>query len=263
MVQTNSENLARVVYIAGQGHSGTTLLDLACSSGGISVSLGELQISLGLEAADVTSQICSCGAPTLECTLWGPYFSGIEGLDRNERFKRIMEAASELVGPEGLVVDSSKTIAGLRRVAPLDPFVLHTSKDMRAYISAQLKRADRIGKRRPRAIDEGISWWRQNGRIRDAIQELNLSSLTTTYEEICLATQTAADRINAFVGAQLVDAENVLSSQNHHIISGNGMRTSHGGKLRYDYRWMRESDWLLPYMVLRSARKQNEQRYKT
>ena len=113
----------------------------------------------------------------------------------------------------------------------------------------------------PRAIDEAISWWRQNNRIVAACEDLGLRRVAVTYEALCLETALTAERLNAEAGAPLLDPENLLGSSNHHVLTGNGRFLSGPKQMRYDYAWMGQKDWLFPYAVLPPVRRANEKRY--
>lgn len=56
----------RVLYIVGDGHSGSTLLDLVVGAHDLATSTGEL-VRLSI---DPTTRICSCGATVENCMFW-------------------------------------------------------------------------------------------------------------------------------------------------------------------------------------------------
>lgn len=252
---------AKVIYVAGLSHSGTTLLDLACSSGGRALSLGEFQNSLRLDSAQLEAKECSCGQASVDCVFWGPILGDLRDLDQAARVKLVMDRAVEWAGPGNFIIDSSKDIAGLTALAPYAPLVFHTSKDVRAYIAARLKNARAKGTKVPRPIDEAISWWRQNNRIVAACKDLGLRRVPVTYEALCLETSPTAQRLNDEAGTPLLDPYNLLGSNNHHVLTGNGGLLKGPKKLRYDYAWMGQKDWLLSYTILPPVRRANERRY--
>lgn len=61
-------NNKTIIYIAGDGHTGSTLLDIILGSGKKSFSTGELRFLA--EKGVVNGEYCSCGVPVPECTLW-------------------------------------------------------------------------------------------------------------------------------------------------------------------------------------------------
>lgn len=69
------------IYIAGRGHSGSTLLTLLLARHPGIAAVGELSLlSLQLFRDEETRWIgqCSCGARPLECSVWGPILGEIE-----------------------------------------------------------------------------------------------------------------------------------------------------------------------------------------
>ena len=57
----------KVLYIAGNGHSGSTLLDIVIGSNPSIFSAGELGF---ITRPSIWEEICSCGTKISECTLW-------------------------------------------------------------------------------------------------------------------------------------------------------------------------------------------------
>ncbi len=67
---------AKVVYIAGYGRSGSTLLERILSANPHIEGLGEVEQLTRM--ADLHNSICGCGEPLGSCPLWGPLISGLE-----------------------------------------------------------------------------------------------------------------------------------------------------------------------------------------
>jgi hypothetical protein len=91
-----------VIYIAGSGRSGTTLLDLLLGSLPGAFSLGEfVRMWYKLSLPD---QFCGCGQPFPECPFWTAVardtVGGFESLDaaRLQRFERRMALGKYLIG---------------------------------------------------------------------------------------------------------------------------------------------------------------------
>jgi hypothetical protein len=58
----------RIIYISGEGHSGTTLLDIILGSQTDAFSSGEL--SYFAQKGLINSEYCACGKPVPECEVW-------------------------------------------------------------------------------------------------------------------------------------------------------------------------------------------------
>ena len=59
------------IYVAGRGHSGSTILDIMLGGGSAIESVGELGTigTRGL-SGDKTGHLCGCGAVIAECPFW-------------------------------------------------------------------------------------------------------------------------------------------------------------------------------------------------
>jgi len=158
----------RVLFLAGIGRSGTTLIERTLGEVGGVVALGEVMHLW--ERGLVRRELCGCGAPFPECPFWSEVgrraFGGWEAVDpgrlawlkgRVDRavrvptlatgvpaglardadeyagyYARLYRAAAELAGP--VVVDSSKQVSlawCLRRSPDIDLRVVHCVRDSR------------------------------------------------------------------------------------------------------------------------------------
>ena len=76
MSKTTSPPL-RVVYLAGSGHTGSTLLALFMDAHPQMVSVGETSFKLKLQGAAGARLTCSCGASYVDCQFWQDVFSRV------------------------------------------------------------------------------------------------------------------------------------------------------------------------------------------
>lgn len=172
----------RVIYVAGDGRSGSTLLDRLIGAYPGVFSCGELGNLLPSTMA--SDQLCACGAHASECRFWGgvltrwseavPDFTEREyrGLQRryerlrfllrpfgerelsleNPRFARyaeytriLFETIADLSGAE-VIVDSSKSPAralALSRMPGLELNMLHLVRDVRGVAYSLRKLSDK------------------------------------------------------------------------------------------------------------------------
>jgi hypothetical protein len=157
----------KVVYIAGYGRSGSTILDIMLGDQPNIVSLGEVVYLY----EDVINGLrtCSCGCEYETCELWGEVINSVE-LDRHREIVRKVESRKNLpsllantlaedtkvsyrkhsrslfrkiadTSGSNVIVDSSKSArdaAGrfwaLSNIAGLDVFVLHLVRDARSTV---------------------------------------------------------------------------------------------------------------------------------
>lgn len=161
-----------VVYIAGSGRSGSTILDMMIGGHSRVLSLGQLdQLRQWVETANV----CTCSSPLHECSFWSRVF-GAEPLSAEAvppmlnvrgQVNKVIRTLAALVGPNqkrggdqaaaqtwallervaavgnaAVVVDSSKTALRLARLAR-DPVrrgqlrVVHLVRDPRGYVASK------------------------------------------------------------------------------------------------------------------------------
>ena len=158
--------MIKVLYIAGWGRSGSTILDNILGQVKGVVSVGELRYIW--DRGMIQNRLCGCGAPFRDCDTWKTVFDkafgGFDGIDphqmlalrdrcdrtRNLMFGRRMNseafityrstlqrlyvAISSVTGAE-LIVDSSKTPAHGRMlldIPDLEVSILHLIRDPRA-----------------------------------------------------------------------------------------------------------------------------------
>jgi hypothetical protein len=168
MSQDNTNNV-KVLFIAGPGRSGSTLLDMLLGQVNGFYSTGELRFiwSRGFEQ----NQLCGCGKAFRECEFWSEVvkvaFGRSESID-HARIEKLRDSAerrvsnglslrgeSELLAPDKeyfdacrnlyqaihklsgseYIVDSSKNTAHgfiLAKIAQIDLFTLHLIRDSRA-----------------------------------------------------------------------------------------------------------------------------------
>lgn len=140
----------KIVYIAGYGRSGSTVLERVISSNPSIRAAGELR-RLGELSLDPRAR-CSCDAPLRECGFWGPVIEEIFGkcefVERVKTYYSIQLAHESwrnwrflgmkgwmARGPGGEYVDLSRRMlmAIQRRMGPEEKFLVDSSKT--AYMS--------------------------------------------------------------------------------------------------------------------------------
>lgn len=180
---TAADERVNVLFIAGLGRSGSTLIDRALGAAPGCISVGEV-VRLW-ERGPIENTVCGCGEPFRDCTFWGPVgdkaFGGWDHLDarrmldlqrhvdrtrfiplmvtgRGRRYQllraeyadhllRLFRAVADVAGAE-LVIDSSKDLSTtflLRTVEGLDLRVVHLVRDSRAVAYSWTKQQAKGG----------------------------------------------------------------------------------------------------------------------
>lgn len=141
--------MAKLIYIGGYGHSGSTLLEYLVTGCPDIVGCGEVKSAM---RADASARTCSCGQPTADCPVW--HFLADGFLDKSQWSHVALDARLlERVGTTyAAVVDSSKTAwrsapmpFRLRRALGQDFQLVHIVRDPRAVCWSLLQRERRIG----------------------------------------------------------------------------------------------------------------------
>jgi hypothetical protein len=277
----------KVIFIAGLGHSGSTLLELVLSANEGCVGIGEVfqlvdpnnKLIYNLEGYE-----CSCSKEILNCNFWKTV---IQELSKNtdlcltKKYEVVLQKCKEAFGENAIVIDSSKSqraLSALKDIPDIDLKVLHLIRDVRPW-SMSIKKANIRNK--VRTLRENIkkfgvkgvikylrrnryyvfyNWWRTNNRITKIITDNKLESLVTSYERFCFNSNETLEEIYNFLGTDF-DANSIdMLTTNNHNIFGNRMRFDKEKRkqIRYDMDWIYKNEWVLPYFVMTPVRNYNQ-----
>lgn len=163
----------KIIYIAGYGHSGSTLLGKILGTSSNSIYVGELQsllVWIKKNHKYINDYSCDCGKELNECNLWSPVIKAIDLSEiynpktnfnkkkevfnklirSNDLFTRedklyhkILQISKEEKSPEvEYIVDSSKNvrrIIDLLKYSDLDLTVIHVVRDVRGILWSRIK----------------------------------------------------------------------------------------------------------------------------
>ncbi|WP_338244234.1 hypothetical protein [Aurantiacibacter hainanensis] len=277
----------RLVYIAGAGHSGSTLLEMFVSGAPAHVGLGEV-----FQLVDWRNPIidnldghrCSCGEPVAQCPYWSPVIAALRDIPRDDeavRYRAIGDGFRQHFGDDAVMLDSSKTAEGLGAAVASEAFdirVLHLARDVRSWLVSQQKSYVRNGvatwsaNRRRDGFVKGTAkfvarmplvdarrWQSANSAVERIVAETALPSLPVSYERLCFDTDAVRREIESFLGTEIASYGDGAARADNHSIFGNRMRFEPEKlrEIRYDNGWMRDNTWLLPWTMLPSLRRQN------
>ena len=174
----------KVLYIAGWGRSGTTILDNILSAYDSVFSVGELYYLW--PRGFIEQRRCGCGATLVECPLWADILAcayrdappdaratydlqrrsirvrdtrrlsrgrlDADAIRYRDEVTRLYRAIGDVTGAD-VIVDSSKTPAGaavLSRIDGIEPYLLHMVRDPRAAAHSWSRRVLQPDLRVPR-----------------------------------------------------------------------------------------------------------------
>ena len=119
----------RVLYVAGNGRSGSTLLDRILGQLPGVASLGEVRFLW--EFGHVRNNLCECGARFRECPFWTAVLETAVGALTDERAARLARESRRLLWTPGIA----------RLLGPLGTPAFRRMRDEHAEIAGQLYRA--------------------------------------------------------------------------------------------------------------------------
>ena len=250
----------KVVYIAGMGYSGSTILDLLLGSHSRMIGLGEIQLLIGQRYQLLFQDelpYCACSKRMSECDFWKKLVHPLSEMSSESeaaRYKLVVDSFHAHTG--SVLVDSSKHLNGLENLLKVDGIdlkILFLIKDVRAFAASNAKHFQRINfnsestpSLRKRLINEAafphwgfIRWHRANRRIKAYLDTKRLDYFQFGYEELCLRPEEILPEICNFVGVEYEAEMLDLTRSTSHTILGNGMLLDKDRKsqLRYDNRW--------------------------
>jgi hypothetical protein len=271
--------MKKLIYIAGTGHSGSTMLGLILGQHPRLLGLGEVYQVLQIESAHSgideirrKNTLCSCGSPLDNCEFWKRVAATIaekDGSEYGERLQVVLDTVGALYGNDRVPVDTSKGLDPLARALKqgIEVKVIHLIKDVRAYTVSYVDRA-RVRQSRGLSVSRKergrlaevyrrlpayyfLDWHAQNRAIQEFLKTRNVPSFQLGYEELCLYPERMLKQLCEFLEIpmeeQMLTLGNVSSS---HIIRGNRMRhSSEKRQIRYDNRWFYRSEWVLPSIL--------------
>lgn len=285
------------IYLAGNGHSGSTLLELLLATGPDVVGLGEVGSVLRIvhrqrgRTGRAESMVCSCRAATAACDFWGPVLPRLRAAAATEpeeiaflhlAYPMVLEAFGAAF-PEATLVDASKDEGALAVLATAvggDLATVHLIRDVRSWATSSRARArskEDLGVaallRRPRRRTLALRlhhtylgrfrrWHRRNLQFDRALGDRREPVVRVSYEELATDPRVLRSlRRHLALEAPEGPADRP-SLATAHSVGGNRMRLSADAtsEVVYSTGWLRERGWVLPSLVLRSTMRYNAER---
>jgi hypothetical protein len=242
-----------LIYIAGSGHSGSTMLDLIIGSHSETVSVGEAKrldrhISTGRREMKSLEEIrCTCGADSiLVCDYWREVESvlsrrnglrlaelSLESRDA-QTFRAhnlaLFSAVSD-VSSRRYVVDSSKNLGRLLRLVAMRAFDVRPIlllREPEGYVYSQIR------KRRSWPL-AACSYTRDVLAFRAKLKRHR--HFVQWYESLAAAPEACVERLMTWIGLGFEPDQLSWRKQPQHNIGGNRMRLSGDDRISLDDAW--------------------------
>ncbi|MBZ0087665.1 MAG: sulfotransferase [Thermomonas sp.] len=272
----------KVIYIAGLGHSGTTLLNQLLTQSSATISLGEVAVMFSPEHMNAYKAkwghttdycLCSCGKKWSECKFWSEleHLSGLKSsLPVPEKYKILIDHIRSRHGDDSILVDSSKSIPAFEsmlagaRAAGLkteDCLLVHCVRDVRGFASSHASRR----KERMSFVDllRTFNLWLGSNREFDGLRERHGSEEgIVLYEKLCANPAAVLNPLLRKVGLTFDNSSGGGLAQESHIAMGNKAFTQRNrDRIKYDMRWFADDRIETAYLLHRSARSYNKLLY--
>jgi len=236
--------MQKVVYIAGNGHSGSTILDMCLGAHPGIIGLGEianilLASSHKLEENNFTKIKCSCGNDMCNCDFWMGVREWLRDNpcgDINDKWKFLLTFFQKKYGKEKVLIDSSKTkheyLLFLNDYCDL--YVIFLVRDYRSWVYSRFSRHGH------NIFMLMLHWYINNIRIYNFLKKNNLNVLVVGYEELALYPKFILEKITKFIGLSFNNNMLQPNKTKSHIIRGNVARgdSEKRKNLMYDARWL-------------------------
>jgi hypothetical protein len=228
----------RVIYIAGLGHSGSTILDMSLGTITGVVGLGELKTLLDEKSRERHyTSVCSCGKKATECDIWKEVPQLLEGKQGDhEKIEAVFTLLQQRYGDNCILTDSSKnSYAYLEYLKDnYDLRVIYLTRDIRSWSYSR-----HLSSGKP-VIYYILRWGLENVKLLIRLRKMGIKQMHVGYEELALFPEHVLQRIAAYTGLEYSDTMLSPGKTKSHIISGNVARTDEMKKSswKYDARWM-------------------------
>jgi hypothetical protein len=264
----------RAVFVAGLGHSGSTLLDLMLSGHSRLVGLGEIRTLLRLHMRDSAAfrvRRCSCGVDLSDCVFWSAVhdrLSFVRDMNLANGYLTVVETFADTFGHEFTLVDSSKTLDALQHLGDTSArvSVINLIRDVRAWTVSMRDRNRTLGHQAVwdlwrRDGVAGLSryagqtwlaylrfWYRRNRDMQRAIADRGLPRLRVGYERLALSTEPTMEAVAQWLDVPFEVGMLSPNPRGSHTASGNDMRLAPDKRetVTYDDRWLTSRGWALP-----------------
>ncbi|MEM7187505.1 MAG: sulfotransferase [Bacteroidota bacterium] len=259
--------MIKIIFIAGDGRSGSTLLESVLANAAGTIGVGECH-RFWSRLAEGTS-LCGCGEPLSSCEFWNAvneelklqfpdydpatfgeevrefqrhrYFKQMPTLLQQPRWSRLAEMVAHfyraiaMYSEKNTIIDSSKSVPWALLLQSLDQFdvrVIHLERKLTGVANSWKKQV-----RLPEYISEE-RWMprKSNALILKTWLKVKLLSrklrsaapyIFLRFDQLCAHSETTLERIQEFAGIQL--NTNKLQVQSGHGIAGNPMRFDQKG----------------------------------
>ena len=194
----------KIIYIAGIGHCGSTILDMSLGCHPSIIGLGEVINLLLAKKEDFSKEkftqvLCSCGQNMDVCEFW----SGAKNIlltnskkTIEAKFQSLNHHFNKKFGNDKILVDSSKNLTNILNFYHKNYklYVIFLIRDVRSWVYS---RHSRHG---TNMIKLAFRWFKANFRMKQYLLRQNFEFMNVGYEELSLYPDVLLKRICDFIG---------------------------------------------------------------
>jgi hypothetical protein len=228
----------RIIYIASDQRSGSTLLDMLLNTDPNSISVGEMKYLDDFinnnGKADKFDGKCTCGKYFHKCEFWRSIIDKINpcGDSYLNNTKLVYDTIFNFYGPT-CIIDSSKREGFLKRVYRENENVkvIYLLRDGRGVTNSKRERNE---------IDISVAsyfWVRNNLKIQSALKWCeDEDKLFIKYEELCNNTEKVINILSEFTGLNKIGSSNIGKIKKHNL-AGSPHKFDRDIIIKEDLRW--------------------------
>lgn len=231
--------MKKIIYIAGLGHSGSTILDMALGCHPDIVGLGEIYAVLNKknQKALFEKSTCSCGKKGVVCRFWKDLQSiSFSDKTTEEKYRKLISVFNEKYGDNMILLDSSKNSYSYLQFLnkEYDLRVIYLTRDYRSWVYSRFTRT-----RKP-MLFLILRWYLENKKLLYVLKKYGIKINYIGYEELAMYPEFILKKICKFLNIDFSKELLVPDNTKSHIINGNISRTDKEKRqgFFYDLRWM-------------------------
>ncbi len=230
--------MAKIIYISGLGHSGSTILDMSLGTLPGVTGLGEVKSLLDPRTRNVHyASYCSCGKKATECEFWKKLPGELKDNESIEsNYDHLITYFYNHVGKESVLVDSSKNtysyLGYLHKHHTLK--VIFLTRDIRSWSYSR-----HLSTGKP-VLYFMLRWMLENAKLTLSLRKMKIPFFRAGYEELALYPERILKKITDYTELSFSIDMLTPGKTGSHIISGNIARADADKKQRwyYDARWL-------------------------
>ncbi|MEX0986572.1 MAG: hypothetical protein WD052_03770 [Bacteroidales bacterium] len=236
--------MSKIIYIAGLGHSGSTILDMSLGTIPGVVGVGELKTLMDDHSRNKHyTSVCSCGKPATECVVWEKVPEIMQGKENDpEKIEAFLAHLKYISGESVTMVDSSKNSYQYLRY-------LHENHDLKMIFLTRDVRSWSYS----RYLSTGkpilyflVRWYLENLKLKVRIRKMGIPFLKVGYEELSLYPEHLMKKITRYAAIPYDPSVLTPGNTGSHIISGNVARTDQQKRAA----WLYDSRWMLSWRMM-------------